>query len=786
MNNNKRDLLKRLTALIMVFAMVLSLSVPALAAETSEEADFLPDLPDVSAAAEFTESVEEEEPADAGDDVVILEEETPEEAPEEAPDASELPDASEEAPAEDPDTEPVVDPEEEIPEEDMDALLNAEPMVWTAKQSKDKKSYSFSTVYWRSGKQVLCKDLYASGDLFHTAYRLPAGEATIGKEKITIPAGVYYFDKDGVCRLPSEDTNYKDAKKLMDHGVYYVVDWETGFNTEKMDYRCVEFTKSTNVKLPSAGELYNGSFTLKDGTVCFAETVNGKKGVVKTDPTTGIWHWFGEKLYTFTRTVKVYEDKTDSKKDIVFAAGDPWTGCHKFGSLPKNEVAKKMKTNVIYYFKNGVPQKSTAYRWWNKNNTNKSGLDLRLVQFAADPANADNYPYGTVYSGAYKVATMPGSLKDVLEENVVYYYKSGWPVKDDKTYHWGGQSLYYFENSEEHNGLSVGTPYEGIRKIGSVPAYLKEVFKDVPKYPAYFEFKNGVGNPYTGAYKAEGAKGYEYYKNGVKAKHTGWGAYKKKYYYFDNSSLAFNTGGKKDVTKTIKGIGNTGKSYVYTFKTDGSLVTNLFSYNASNKAKAMRIKVDNKYHNAIFLLYNSKAKDYNIAALQVICSTPTDKCRNRGEGLAYGKYVLSTTRRWAWAVNEDQNKSYCKCTEIVKWDSYLGKYVTSCYMFHSPQYKYEAKKYGTSSNKETQKKAYHMLYTANYNKIGASNTGGCIRLQTGYCALVQSISSKNKVGGVQVWFNVYNDKGPFGLVKNADVQIPVTQNYDPTTPKDLL
>ncbi len=715
MNKLKHDLFKRITALIMVFALLLSISGISFATDSSVEAVDT-DLTDTAIVTLDDEDIEEDD---------TVEDDTTEE------------DTTEE----DEDT----DTFEEVPEvEEKQTLVASSVAGWTY-TSKGFR-YAYLT---EDGAYALAKDTYQEGYRYHVAFEIPESTVVVGTETITIPAGIYFFDSDGYCVQPS---TVHDIETTGDHGldrtVYKVRDYDetTGVTGATNTVMGVDFTLDETTGL-YVGAAFNGGVVGVDGNYYFAQ----EDGTLLS--TTGSYHWVG--------TIFCYFNSTNS----LGAVGAPYGSSYKFNSLPGKgtdfyEEYSALKTGVIYFFVDGVVQScDDSYHWYK----DKSDGKTKLCYFD-NSSSYGGYSVGKIYSGGKKLGSLPSSLKNVYETGVVYYFSNGQPTKCDGTYHWYGKGLYYFSNASSHKGYSVGTGYTGVRAITTLPSSLKGVYTQ-----GVYTFKNGIPSSYTGAYKTSTATGMEYYKNSVKTKYTGWAKYNGKYYYFNNSTLAYNAGKSSVATKYIKGIGATSTTYKYTFKTDGSLITNLFSYKSSYKASKMRIKVDNTTHNAIFLLYDSSKKAYDIAALQVICSTP--KKRGGTNGLAYGTYYLSTTRYWSWLRNTNQNRAYCYNTEIVKYNSSTKTFSSSGgWLFHSPQYYSDA--YTSHS--------YYRLVTSNYNTLGSSNTGGCIRLQTGYAALVQQIAKKNKAGNVQVCFNAYNDKGPFGQVKTADIKISSSQTYDPT------
>lgn len=573
------------------------------------------------------------------------------------------------------------------------------------------------------GGVVQAVDTYKSSGDYHDAYQITKSQTVydnVNKKNITLPAGIYYF---------SSSSNFKTPSTACAAYKVHIID-ESGVETGTKNV-CVKFTKQNLGTLTGwiGDTSYKGGFIGLDGKAYYAGT-GGVILMANNVASGGAFSWAEDKLYRFTQS---------SKNSRGEAVGVAYTGSVKITKAPESGDLAKIVLNQVYYFSKGVCMKADeSYHWFNS----------KLYYFD-NSEKYNGWSVGKAYTGSHKFLSLPDSLKSKYKTGVVYYLSQGVGIKDDDSYHWYNGKLYYFNNSSKYNGMSVGTAYSGVHYCGSVPA-------SVTNYTAkrWYVFKSGVGTLLTGVHNRY------YCKNGVTTATNGWVKYSGKYYYFKNSKKCI-TGSKVK----LKGIGNTSKYYYYYFKDDGSVWTNLFSKSAGYKANKMQIKVDDGYHNTMFLLYNSSTKAYDIAALQVICSTPSS--RGAGKGLAYGEYYLSCAYRHAWLQNLQQSKWYAYCTNLnTKNQEATG------YMFHSPQY--------------YRKNDYYSLVTANYNKFGNSNTGGCLRLQTGYVALVFSISQKNTYKNVEVIFNKYNDKGPFGVVKNADIQIPSTQTYDPTTPSGNL
>lgn len=706
----KKQLFRRIMALVLAFSMVMSLACTTAFAIGDDEDDGV----------EMLEVTQVDEETPAGEDTVIPEDSETETQPEEVP-AEETPAQEEEVPAEpETDVQPADTEEGDVTEPapaEEDELTGDQQADGTGWKEVTNSDGTVSYQYWyqdAQGNLVQAKDYFGTDSTLansaaYNAYYIC--DTSFSTEEADFPEGYYYFDAQG---------NGTSVKTWTLFYVTYInASGQETADATHSGYKCLGFCATAN-QVGSTG-------------VYTAKLLSSKWSI--TAPNNKVY------LAMENGSGNIYTASTLKKSTFMWHA-------------TTNESADKI--GMSYQF---LPDKNT-------DEVGVWGIPLTT--------DVKSIWYGSVHEFYPKAP----------EKKYCYIFKDGRPTSCDGTlgtyYNSGNKTYYavYFADSKTY-GFSVGY-YAAQGKFTNFGGKSS-------KY--YLVSSKGVANLYTGIKKCV------YYKNGVPTKKKGWvkvrntsydsgtaakiqtlskkyrgitqPSYAYDYYYFNNSTKCLT--GKK---KKAPAIGsNDSRSYYYYFDSDtGKLVQNLFTYNTAFKSSKMRIIVDDKHknHNATFLLYNSSTKKYDIAALQVIASTP--KNPNGTSGIKHGTYYLSSLSRRSWL----QNKSK------TMWFSYLTYINTTSnkrtgFFFHSPAYS---------------KQSYHALNSA-YNAFGRSNTGGCLRLQTGYCQLVYSISQaqqkKKQYKYVVVMFGSYANYCPFKRVNQKMIQIDLKKfNYDPTTPASKL
>ncbi|MCD8008260.1 MAG: L,D-transpeptidase [Clostridiales bacterium] len=309
-------------------------------------------------------------------------------------------------------------------------------------------------------------------------------------------------------------------------------------------------------------------------------------------------------------------------------------------------------------------------------------------------------------------------------------------------------SRYYYEG-ELYSGLfrfsSSGTLYlitDGVGKTftgtmkSSYGTYICN-YTLVNKYDGLY-YKSGKA--FTGLRSTN----HSYYTKGkVDTSVSGWKTISSKEYYFTKGVAA--TG-----TKRIK---RNGYTYTYTFRSDGTLVTNLFSYNSSYKKKKLHIVLARGSHTGTILAYNSSTKKYDIPVKSFVVSMSRKSSNTKA-----GTYKLTQRKRW-WKYS---SKLYYQYATYV---SGSGSWT------HSEQYS---------------KASVKALKYSSYNGLGTNQSKQCIRMQVVNCKLIYDLGKSNN-SNTRVVITKGNGYLPFGkmtLSNNYDAtgKIKSSQKYDPTDP----
>ncbi|MCD7887947.1 MAG: L,D-transpeptidase, partial [Clostridiales bacterium] len=306
--------------------------------------------------------------------------------------------------------------------------------------------------------------------------------------------------------------------------------------------------------------------------------------------------------------------------------------------------------------------------------------------------------------------------------------------------------------------------YKGSKFTGYVRRYSSDVLWYV---------KNGVGGTkLTGI--ASTSKYYLRTDTGVRSKgdgkyyksgkvYTGYVADTRTYYKSGKTYTSLSgwktIGGKEDYfTKGVaasgtKRIKRNGYTYTYTFRSDGSLVTDLFAYNSSYKKKKLHIVLARGSHTGTILAYNSSTKKYDIPVKSFVISMSRKSSNTRA-----GTYKLTQRKRW-WQYSSKL------------WYQYATYVSGSGSWTHSEQYS---------------KASVKALKYSSYNGLGTNQSKTCIRMQVVNCKLIYDLASTNN-SNTRVVITKGNGYLPFGkmtLSNNYDAtgKISSSQKYDPTDP----
>lgn len=338
------------------------------------------------------------------------------------------------------------------------------------------------------------------------------------------------------------------------------------------------------------------------------------------------------------------------------------------------------------------------------------------------------YYYVDGYYNKYKEESKsklesPGTDGYFMYGNTKYYGGDGWYKYDGKWYYATTDSL---ENEKT-------SPYSILAN---------KVYRTYKPNGKLYYYKEGKAYLYTGVYKLY------YYDEGVKQTKTGWTKISGKWYYFKSGKAV--TGWQN--------LSRNSKTYKYYFKSDGTLVDDLFTYfGKSYLEKKMMVQINRTTHTADILLYNSSTKAYDIPAKSFVCSTPV-----QAKDFKAGTYSLSYRRRWWTFTNPDTGK--------VSYFQYGMRIAgTSAALIHSSAY---------TKQKE------NALNVGNYNKLGSNQSYYCIRFQCGNCKILYDCVGKQGSKKVKVKFYSSSNKGPHGKITLADTtgKLPKGTKYDPTDP----
>lgn len=301
---------------------------------------------------------------------------------------------------------------------------------------------------------------------------------------------------------------------------------------------------------------------------------------------------------------------------------------------------------------------------------------------------------------------------------------TGFAVKNDVFYHVKDGSL--------------GSKLTGIVNKPYVDTTLKRLSNANNKC-----YKKGL--PFTGIYKNR------YYKQGAANNFTGWMKIEKNIYYLKNGTAV--TGNCR-----LKSYGGGTTTYSYSFRSDGTLITDLFANSKTNyKNKRLKIQVNITTHTITILAYNSQTSAYDIPLKAFICSTSrTDS------GTKTGNFHLNRNGRKRWF-----SPAIAKGKRHYQWATHI---YGSGALFHSEVYRsLNAKNFDASS----------------YNALGTNQSTTCIRMQAVNAKLIYDIAAAHSASrsvSVQIFRSA--NKGAFGQVKLSDTtgKIPTNMKYDPTDP----
>lgn len=427
------------------------------------------------------------------------------------------------------------------------------------------------------------------------------------------------------------------------------------------------------------------------------------------------------------------------------------------------------KTPNLYYYHNGKYQTNTSKNKLKENDgytffegklyyaTEATLNDKKTSPYASpftgrrtEDGYSRRYEKGEPYTG-YGLGTQ--------KTPNLYYYVDGYYNKDksasksmlkspgtDGYFKYGSKTYYGGDGWYKYDGKWYHTTTDSLENEKTSPYSIlaNKVYRVYKPDGKLYYYSKGKASLYTGVYKNY------YYSKGVKQTHNGWTKLSGKWYYFKKG-------------KAVTGwqyLSRNGNTYKYYFKSDGTLVEDLFTYfGSSYLKKKMIVQVNRTTHTADILLYDSAKKKYCIAASSFICST----CEKSSD-FKTGTFSLYSNRRKRWFTfthPETRKTTYYQyATFIVGTDAWI----------HSPQYK--------------KKGDIYSLNVGNYNKLGTNQSFYCVRFQTRYSKRVYDAVGKQGSKKVKVKLYRSSNKGPYGQIKLSDStgKLPKNKPYDPTDP----
>ncbi len=729
-----KQLFRRLASLLLVFAMVMSLALTAAAADIStnaaedtssavaeQETGF-----DIPEAQELTDQEEEGSSEDKSSEDASSDDAAPADGDEQSEDAAPAESAEEaaEESGEAPEGQEEADAsvaETEGDESEAVEPQSSEPMGWSiVKDSNNVSHFVFRYVPARSSNanavltaaanteentdetdEANIDPLVASSTAHIRAadglFALPEQkEVVLDSKKYTFSAGVYEFDEDGLLIEKCDVAETKSKKVTLVRSVKDQEADEEQLVEEVTEKRMVVSKKGD--KLPAVtkdnvttisplstllakkyqnlyyyeGEKYTGFMRLKEGGELYTVN-NGKEtlhnGCLKPNA-------------SYSTYIVNFQPGTFDR--LWYYQGKPWTGYFRSDDATDPEA--------LYIIDKG---KAAKYNGQMKK-TDDPLFNAYLV----------NYKPNTTFDKLWYVAGHKYTGFFLGRNGKLYTIKNG------------KETLYTGEMKKITFG---GTTYDKY-----VVKYTATKYTDAKLTGLYYE----KGLLLTGASTVTMSNGkkpaglYLYVNGKRQTLKNGWYKlprpanefYKPFVYYYVKSNKAI-TGNHR-----LKAIGNRGgkykdsSTYRFTFRSNGTLVTNLFQYQPSlMKSGKFKIYADHTNYTCTILAYNSSTKKYDIPCKSFVVAMSKSKDPLADDGTKYGNYPLASGRG-SWYRYLSKKGTYCWYSSSVHiWGS--GS------MFHSANY-YDFK----ASTSEA--KRHHLMIAHIYNQLGTNVTAHCVRAQT--------------------------------------------------------
>lgn len=236
------------------------------------------------------------------------------------------------------------------------------------------------------------------------------------------------------------------------------------------------------------------------------------------------------------------------------------------------------------------------------------------------------------------------------------------------------------------------------------------------------------------------------YKNGkVKDMDDGWYRapradkefYQPYVYYYFKDNVAISNKENVKLKAIQQGKYKDSGSYYYTFTVTGTLVTNMYKYLASKNPSALksakyRIYCDHTNYTGTILMYNSKTKNFDIPFKSFVISMSKSKANSSSPtsfGTKYGNYALASGYKHWYKF---KSRTTGKITMFSKSNHIWG----SGSMFHGAAHKFEPGKVKGDAR-------YMRMEASSYNRFGTAQTQHCVRVQMINMYLISKLYSSS-------------------------------------------
>lgn len=383
-----------------------------------------------------------------------------------------------------------------------------------------------------------------------------------------------------------------------------------------------------------------------------------------------------EKLYTSTKADKKTAVSVLNSGDAV-DNGDYKTAYKTvtYDSAAKNYTVSTTETRKILYIADasGVYDKTTK-TWGETDPAVAAPYALHTGCIRKENVKTLWCVSGELYSGFWRCAANTEKYNTAGYDTRLYYIKKGVAgkykgVMTEKSATILGITAQYYCNGKKQAKLegagycyNNGKPYHGL--------FTEALAKGTENYGWYSKGKfNNKVNGWWYYNKDTRKWSQKPFTTAVNKKKQVSGTINK-VFYFKNGYVLRSQNNVK-----LKSMGGSGY-YYYTFQSNGQLVTNLFKYNSAYKRKKLKIVVSRKTHTTTIFAYNSKSGDYDIPCKSFVVATAKKSSRYHS-----GTYKLG--RRKAW-MNDQQatGNPLSKCS----WYRYATHISGSGALFHSSNY----------------------------------------------------------------------------------------------------